>query len=712
MFITIIRRLSIPGIIAFSFSQSCLAVEPTSSAVEFYNVNLKHYFMTADAAEAAGIDSGAAGAGWVRTGALIPAFAKASDDSGLVAVCRFYGTPGKGPNSHFYTADAAECAQVKLDPGWTYEGIVFYIYPAVQGANCKSDSSAVYRSYNNGYSTNNTNHRYTRDYTLFSNMTAQGHSLEGTVMCSPMSTAQKQSDANRLLQQASFGATDALVDHVVAVGAAGWLAEQYALAGTQYPPYPYVTANRPDSCVNNTTPPLTASSYCQRDNYTLFQTQLQFFKNAFGNPDQLRQRVAFALSQILVTSGVDIPTNYAMATYQQMFLDKAFGNYEDILKSVTLSPMMGDYLNMVNNDKPDASRAYNPNENYARELLQLFSIGLTQLNQDGTPKRDAKGNTIPTYGQAEVTNFAHVFTGWTYPAAPGTTLSATNFNRTPTYTGSLMPLSNHHDTSAKTLLDGAVQAAGLDITTDLNNAVHMVFMHPNVGPFIGKQLIQKLVNGNPTPGYVSRVAAAFNNNGLGVRGDMKAVVSAILLDPEARGDVKLDPGYGKLREPVLYMTTLARGLGVTSDGLYFQQQTGVMGQTVFYSPTVFNYYSAEYVVPGTALLGPEFDLQDTSSALSRINIANSMLFGTISPNSTVYGATGTQFNWTALQALAGNPSALADKLSVLLMNGTMSAQMKAGIVSAVSAVSATDTLTRARTAVYLVAASPQFQVER
>lgn len=711
MFTPPFRRSAIAGLFALASAPACFAAEPTASAVEFYNVNLKHYFMTADPAEASSIDKGSAGAGWVRTGAVIRAFAGAGDDTGLVAVCRFYGTPGKGPNSHFYTADAAECAQVKQDPGWTYEGIVFFIKPAQNGS-CGSSTSGVYRSYNNGFATNNSNHRYTTDYTIFANMPAQGYSPEGLVMCAPQSSAQKQADANRLLQQASFGPNDTLVQHVMAVGAAGWLAEQYALPGTQYPAYPYVTANRPDSCVDNTTPPLTASSYCARDNYTLFQTQLQFFQNALNNPDQLRQRVAFALSQILVTSGADIPINYGMATYQQMFLDKAFGNYEDILKSVTLSPMMGDYLNMVNNDKPDAARGYSPNENYARELLQLFSIGLTQLNPDGTAKRDAQGNAIPTYGQSEVTNFAHVLTGWTYPAAPGTTQSLVNFNRTPTYTGSMVPLSNHHDTSAKTLLNGVVQAAGLDITTDLNNAVHMVFQHPNVGPFIGKQLIQKLVNGNPTPGYVARVAAAFDNNGAGVRGDMKAVISAILLDPEARGDVKLDPGYGKLREPVLYLTTLARALNASSDGVFFRQQASTMGQSVFNSPTVFNYYSPEYVVPGTTALGPEFDLQDTSSALSRINIANSMLFGTISPSATVYGATGTQFNWTALQALAGDPAGLADKLSVLLMNGTMSAQMKAAIVSAVSAVSATDTLGRARTAVYLVAASPQFQVER
>lgn len=524
--------------------------------------------------------------------------------------------------------------------------------------------------------------------------------------------AQKRADANRLLQQASFGPTDALVQHVLEVGIPGWLNEQFAAPATQYPAYPYVTPNAPASCVNNTTPPITATSYCLRDNYSLFQTQLQFFQNALGNPDQLRQRVAFALSQILVTSGVENARNYAMAGYQQMLLDKAFGNYEDILKAVTISPMMGDYLNMANNDKPDAAKGYHPNENYARELQQLFSIGLVKLNADGSPMLDPQGKTIPTYDQAEVTSVALVLTGWTYPAAPGTVQSPVNFNQSKTYTANLVPLANHHDSTAKTLLDGALVPAGLDIVTDLNNLVHLVFMHPNVGPFIGRQLIQKLVNGNPSPGYVSRVTAAFNDNGQGVRGDMKAVISAILLDPEARGAVTLDPAFGKLREPVLYMTTLARALNATSDGVYFAQQSGSIGQPLFYSPTVFNYYSSNYMVPGTAVLGPEFDLLDTSSAISRINLAYNMLFGTIAPSTAVYGATGTQFNWSPLQALAGNPSALADKLSDLLLNGTMSAPMKTAIVSAVSAVAASDTLARARTAVYLIAASPQFQVER
>ena len=707
-----IPRALLLGLVAtFSVCPSAFAAEPSATVSEFYNVDLKHYFLTADPAEANGIDHGSAGAGWVRTGASFSAYANAADAVGLAAVCRFYGTPGVGPNSHFYTADAGECNQTKKDPGWTFEGIAYYILPLQQGS-CPDATETVYRSYNNGYASNNSNHRYLTDYTLFSHMAALGFAPEGPVMCAPLSLAQRRADANRLLQQASFGPNAADVQHLLDVGVASWLDEQFAAAQSLYPPFPYVSPSRPASCVDNSTPPISASSFCQRDNYSLFQTQLQFFRNALSNPDQLRQRVAFALAQILVTSGVENSLNYAMAGYQQLLLANAFGNYEDILKSVTLSAMMGDYLNMANNDKPDASKGYSPNENYARELMQLFSIGLVALAPDGTPLLDAQGNTIPTYDQSVVTNLAHVLTGWTYPAPPGTAQSPVNFNTSKTYTGPLVPLESRHDSSAKILLGGTVVPPGLAARSDLNGAVHLIFMHPNVGPFIGRRLIQHLVNGNPTPGYVARVAARFNDNGKGVRGDMKAVIAALLLDPEARGALKLDPLYGKLREPILFMTALARALNVTSDGVYFQQQSGSLGQPLFYSPTVFNYFSPDYVVPGTTALGPEFGLLDSGTAITRINLANSLLFGQIAANANVYGATGTQLNWSPLQALAGNPGALADYLSGLLLNGTMSATLRAAIVSAVSAVAASDTLTRARTAVYLVAASPQFQVER
>jgi hypothetical protein len=248
--------------------------------------------------------------------------------------------------------------------------------------------------------------------------------------------------------------------------------------------------------------------------------------------------------------------------------------------------------------------------------------------------------------------------------------------------------------------------------SELAGAIRNIFMHPNVGPFIGRQLIQKLVTGDPSPQYVARVAAAFDDNGAGVRGDMKAVVRAVLTDPEARGAVKLDPAYGKLREPVLYMTGLARALNVKTDGVFFGNQSGALGQRLFYPASVFNHYPPTYVVPGTASVGPEFAIQNTSTAINRYNFANALVFGTPGPIATLPGAIGTTPDWSALAAVAGDANALLDKLDALLLHGTMSAAARAAILPAVTAVPAGNPVARAKTAFYLVATSSLYQVER
>ena len=692
------------------------AAEPTATVVEFYNTDLAHFFVTASAAEAAAIDGGSAGPGWIRTGGRFSAFQNASDDAGLLAVCRFYGSTAidpqtgqrLGPNSHFYTSDAAECAQVKEDPGWTYEGIAFHIHPT-SGQDCAAGTQKVYRSYNNGYVRNDSNHRYTTDLTVQQKMPAQGFAPEGLVMCAPLSSAQRDADMIRLLEQATFGPSDAALAQLRASGIGAWIEAQLAAAPTQYPVYPFFPFNRPDSCVNATSPPYDADSFCARDNYTLFQLQRQFFIQATGGADQLRQRVGFALSQIFVISGVEGGLNqpYGMAEYQQMLRNLAFDNFETILTRVTLHPTMGRYLDMANNNKP--AGGVQPNENYAREILQLFSIGTIELNLDGTPILDASGKPVPTYDQEEISGFAHVFTGWSYPAQPGTT---PRFNNTPYFFGEMIAFASNHDTGSKQLL-GTTAPAGLTAQADLANAIRNIFMHPNVGPFIGQQLIQKLVTGSPSPQYVARVAAVFNDNGAGVRGDMKAVVRAILTDPEARGDAKIDPAYGKLREPALFLLNLVRAFDGQSDGVYLQRVSGNLLQNVYYSPSVFNYYPPDYVVPTTTALGPEFAIQNTSTALTRINTANTMVFSTqIAPDATVLGATGTALSMAALQALANDPQAMVAKLDALLLHGTMSDGMKGAIVTAVNAIPASDPLNRARTAAYLVTTSSQYQVQR
>lgn len=692
--------IALACIATLSIALDAAALEPTAQVVEFYNAALDHYFITAFPDEAAMLDAGTVVKGWTRTGVTWNAWRDAGDDAKAVPVCRFFGTPGVGPNSHFYTADAAECALVKANPNWTYEAVAFYV-EVPQGGVCAKDTEAVYRSFYPGANVSQSNHRFLTDLTMHQKM-ASSSTLEGVVMCAPLSSAQKQADAVRLLEQSTFGPNDALVAHVLAVGTGAFLDEQLAAAGSAYSSNKFVPAGGAATFC-----PTDPDPQCGRDYYTLFQLQNDFYRNALANNDQLRQRVAFALSQIFVTSGLDINEAYGMATYQQILIDNAFGNYESLMAKVTLSSVMGDYLNMVNNDKPAAGR--NPNENYARELLQLFSIGLWEQKQDGTYLLDANGEPIPTYDQSTVEGFAHVFTGWTYPQIPG---QPPRNHNPKNFLGDMVAVAANHDTGAKQLLDGAVAPANSTMDADLAGAIHNVFLNPNIAPFVAKQMIQKLVTGDPSPQYVARVAAVFGNNGGGVRGDMKAVVRAVLTDAEARGAVKLDPGYGKLREPVLYVTGAARAVNSRSDGVYFGPAASTLGQNLFYSPSVFNYYPPDYLVPGTSLLGPEFALQNSSTYINRDNVANTLAFGTIAPLATYPGATGTQQDWSALTAAAANTGALIDKLDALLLHGTMTATMRSALTAAINAVSATDTLTRAKTAYYLVVTSSDYQVER
>jgi len=688
------------GLAVTMIATPAAALEPTAQVVEYYNAALNHYFVTAFPEEAAALDAGTPVAGWKRTGVSFNAWKSPGESGTAVPVCRFFGTPNVGPNSHFYTADAAECAKVKLNPDWTYEAIAFHV-DVPQGAACAAGMAPVYRSFYPGAAISQSNHRFLPDLTMHQNM-ASASILEGVVMCAPLSTAQQRADIVRLLEQSTFGPTEALIAHVTAVGIPAFVDEQLAASGSRYSSTKYVPYG-----MAVTFCPTDPNPYCARDYYTMFQLQTDFFRNALTNDDQLRQRVAFALSQILVTSGLDIKVAYGMATYQQIFLDHAFGNYKDILVKVTKSSAMGDYLSMVNNDKPVAG--VNPNENYARELLQLFAVGLWESNLDGTLIPDAKGAPIPAYDQSTVEGFAHVFTGWTFPLLPGGTQRTHNPKN---FLGDMTAVESNHDTGAKALLGDFVQPAGLAIELDMTSAVHNVFIDPNVAPFVTKQLIQKLVTGHPSPQYVARVASVFNNNGQGVRGDMKAVIRAILLDPEARGDVKLDPGYGKLREPVLLVASAARAVNTRTDGVYFGGIVKSLDQDLFNAPSVFNYYPPDYTLPGTMLLGPEFAIHNSSTFINRDNVINTLAFGTIAPSATYPGATGSQPDWTALQASAADANTLADKLDALLLHGTMSPTMRAGLATAINTIAATDTLTRARTAYYLVITSSDYQVER
>lgn len=528
-------------------------------------------------------------------------------------------------------------------------------------------------------------------------------------------------DRMRFLEQASFGPNPALDERIRRIGIRTWLAEQFS---APYPsannPYPNLPLKSSDSGNTTTGCGMITDTelrrVCVRDHYGMYSVQRWFFKEALYGEPQLRHRVSWALQQIWVTSGVETQQASHMFATNQILTNNAFSNYRNIMKEMTLNPGMGNYLDMVRSTKN------NPNENYAREILQLFTIGLFMLNQDGTLQLDGEGDPIPTYDQNTVNNFTKVLTGWgfceTTAVCPHRTVGAQNYK-------DLMLLNqNNHDVTAKTLLDypnpvNKNIAAGLNGNVELDLALDNIFNHPNVGPFVGKIMIQHMVTSNPTPAYVGRVAAAFNNNGSGQRGDMKAVIRAILLDPEARGDIKTDPNYGKLREPVQLMTNLFRSFNVRSvDGL--QQSDGVvagqatnMAQNPFNSPTVFNYYPPDYVVPGTALPGPEFNIMTTGTAIARANFANTMVFSRI--NTGADAPNGTALDLSELQAAfaadtTGNR--MLDLLNNKMLHGTMSAQMRAAILTSLTPINSTNTLAKAQQALYLVTTSSQYQVQR
>jgi len=538
-------------------------------------------------------------------------------------------------------------------------------------------------------------------------------------------------DTIRFLEQSTFGPTSDLIAHTQQLGFEAALDEQAATPITDYPDLPFWPQTRPTSCTGD----------CQRDNYTLYQLQRHFFTNALFGQDQLRQRVAFALGQIVVTSAVDVPLPSWMRGYQQLLYSKAFGNFRQLLYDVTLNPAMGRFLNMVNNrcqtgTPPDANVCRNglksqPNENYAREILQLFSIGTFVLNQDGTRAVDGAGNPIPTYDQNTVEQFAKVFTGWVLaPALPG---PADVGGTVPNYRDPMVlhkdsqGREDYHDRGPKTLLNGVQLPGGQSADQELNAAIDNIADHPNVAPFISKQLIQHLVTSNPSNAYVQRIAQVFAATRTSAT-QLFEVVRAILLDPEARGDAK-DPStlpeYGKLREPVQFITNVLRAFNAQSDGVLDSVSVTVqnsssaigsadMNQDVFNAPSVFSFYPPGARVPGENVLGPQFVLFSSLTSLRRNNFVNKVIFSTIAaapPNRP----SGTSIDLSAWIPLANDPNNLIDTLNTLLLHGTMSDDMRQSVLIAVTSIPASNDSnrrTRVQTAIYLILTSSQYQVQR
>ena len=539
-------------------------------------------------------------------------------------------------------------------------------------------------------------------------------------------------DRTRFLEQATFGPTAALDDRIRRIGIRTWLAEQFDAEGyptVPYPAYGLKPTNPPPDCnglIDNGVPD--SDPFCYTNHYSMYPVQNWFYKEAFYGDAQLRHRVAWALAQLWVISGTEVQQSSHMVAYHKVLSRNAFGNWRTLMQEMTLNPGMGGYLNMR------TSTRFAPNENYAREVLQLFNVGLFMLNPDGTLKRDASNNPIPTYTQDTVNAFTNVFTGFalcelSVTQCPNRVPGAPNFKDPMVVT-----VPDNHDLTAKTLLAypgstttniaACTGCTGAAVTTyannSLNQALDNIYNHPNTAPFVSRFLIQQLVTGDPTPAYVGRVAAVFNANRTN-GAQLREVIRAILLDPEARGDAKTDPRYGKLREPVLFLTNIARHFDVRSadrsapsDGV-LTTETGAMGQIAFMAPSVFNFYPPDFVAPGTSFVGPEFGLYTTGTAVTRINFGNTIFFGRIDPNADRRVTAGTSVSLAEMASFAAaDPTGnqLLDMLNLRMMHGTMSPAMRGTILGVVETVPESNPLLRAQRAVYLVATSSQYQVQR
>ncbi|MCB1628171.1 MAG: DUF1800 family protein [Xanthomonadales bacterium] len=522
-------------------------------------------------------------------------------------------------------------------------------------------------------------------------------------------------EAARFLTQASFGPTWAEIQSLRTQGYSAWLDAQMAAPASHIVPYLDFVAAIPEPVFQN--------------------ARLEaWWLNAVTGPDQLRQRVAYALSQILVVSDLSAALDiqvYSVSHYYDLLIDRAFGNYRTLLGDMTRTPAMGTYLSMIANQAPDVALNIRPDENFAREMLQLFSIGLVMLNPDGTPVL-VQGLPVPSYDQFHIKTFAHVYTGWHFAGCTDFLFCGPGAGDGIGWTQPMQTFNAFHHTEPDAdpdnhqFLLGMQRPPGGGAASNLELALDNIFAHPNVGPFLARRLIQQLVTSNPSSAYVARVAAVFDDNGTGVRGDLGATVRAILLDGEAREGHLLQPTrFGKLREPLLRQTHLWRAFHAASaDGRYRDHNPEAnYGQAPNRSPSVFNFYLPDYQPPGelaaAELYAPELQIA-TETFVTRT--ANRLV------GLSVFDHVGSPFqqnpppdrvliDFTDIQPLAVDPAALLDRLDVLLLNGLMSAQMRGVLLPYLSAIpftAANDNGGRRRTweAIHLIVTSAEYSVQR
>ncbi len=524
-------------------------------------------------------------------------------------------------------------------------------------------------------------------------------------------------EASRFLQQATFGPSMTEITALSQSSYNAWLAAQFAMPQTRLLPI-----------IEPEYAKLEKGKNLNQDLY--FRA---FWKTAATAPDQLRQRVAFALAEIFVISmeGMLDVKMRAVSSYQDMLARNSFGDFRTLIEEVTRHPAMGVYLSHIKNRKEDPSQGRVPDENYAREVMQLFTIGLYELNIDGTP-RTKNGQTLETYDNDDITGLAKVMTGFSYGA---NSLSDTNFfNQAHTPDWEITPMYGYpqfHSTSTKAFLGVKLPASTVaEPDAELKAALDTLFNHPNVGPFFGRQLIQRLVTSNPSPAYVRRVAEAFNNNGAGVRGDMQAVIRAVLLDPEARSAASLQQkDFGKVREPVLRLSQWMRAFhaGSTS-GDYLMQNTdnpgNALGQSPMRSPTVFNFFRPGFVPPGTMLananmVAPEMQIVSESSVAGYANFMQSVIDNGV--GKATDNKRDIQADYSPQMALADSPERLVDQLDLLLTAGQISAGSRQRIIDGVAGISipANNPINadnarrnRVKLGILLIMVSPEYLVQK
>lgn len=532
----------------------------------------------------------------------------------------------------------------------------------------------------------------------------------------PLTVIDDESEAVRFLNLSTFGADQTMISNLVRSGnASNWVAGELAKPPTFY--LPRVAAETPEDDSEG------------RDvfTYTVWESMIE-------NDDQLRTRMTYALSQIVVANGRDTGgiNSRATAFYADALTRNAFGNYRQLLQDVTYTPLMAEYLTYMRNRKGDERRGRMPDENYAREVMQLFTIGLVELNMDGTSRLDAQGNEIETYTNEDVIGLARVFTGLSEKGG--------NFYRdhdVDSEYSALVMYPDQHSPLEKSFL-GMTIAAGTPGDESISLALDALFNHPNVPPFVSRQLIQRFTSSNPPPAYVERVSTAFANGsftaddgrsfGTGQRGDLSATIAAILLDDYVlSGAAASDEAYGKVREPVMNFVHWARAFDVTeidasNENLLRDTRSNAsrLGQQPFRSPSVFNFYRPGFTPPGTeaggrAMTVPEFQIVNTASAVGYQNFMTDFVFDVSSSRER-----NTTFNpdYTDELALADQPEALADHLDMLLTGGRMSDATKADIVNAVNAMPIDDRDTdrdrerRIMSAILIAVNSPAYRVQR